>query len=150
MNAKFALTSFAAGLCISAAAWSGSVLAQIGQLAMLDTLEAGNWELRARDEPAPPQRMCLRNARKLIQLRHVGQNCSRIVVEDTPEQVTVQYTCRGKGYGRTQIRRESDSLVQIDSQGIADGRPFSFTAEARRIGGCHAVDGRGRMERASP
>ena len=50
----------------------------------------------------------------------------------------VQYTCRGKGYGRTQIRRESNRLVQIDSQGIADGLPFSFSAEARRVGDCAA------------
>jgi hypothetical protein len=48
----------------------------------------------------------------------------------------VQYTCRGRGYGRTHIRRETSRLVQIDTQGIADGRPFAFAAEARRVGDC--------------
>ena len=28
-------------------------------------------------------------------------------------EVTVQYTCRGRGYGRTHIRRETNRLVQI-------------------------------------
>jgi hypothetical protein len=52
--------------------------------------------------------------------------------------VTVQYTCRGRGFGRTHIRRETDRLVQIDTQGIADSRPFAFSVEARRTGDCTA------------
>jgi len=50
--------------------------------------------------------------------------------------VVVQYTCKGRGYGRTQIRKESGQLAQIDSRGIANGLPFEFTAEARRVGDC--------------
>jgi len=50
--------------------------------------------------------------------------------------VTVQYTCRGLGYGRTAIRRESSRLVQVQSQGIAEGLPFEISGEARRIGDC--------------
>jgi hypothetical protein len=59
-----------------------------------------------------------------------------VVIDDTPNEMTVQYTCPGNGYGRTHIRRESDHLVQIDSQGIEDGLPFAFTAEARWAGAC--------------
>ena len=70
-------------------------------------------------------------------MRHSGGNCNRFVVEDADRNVTVQYTCRGNGYGRTHIRKESPSLVQIDSQGIADGKPFQFTAEARQTGRCN-------------
>lgn len=136
MKAKTALTCAAALLCAAGAMASGSVVAQVRSLAMLDRLEAGDWELRLHDEASVPRRMCLRDARRLIQLRHPGQSCSRITVEDTDSQVTVQYTCRGHGYGRTQIRRESDSLVQIDTQGIAQGLPFAFAAEARRVGSC--------------
>ncbi|GGD62772.1 hypothetical protein GCM10011411_23800 [Aurantiacibacter arachoides] len=58
------------------------------------------------------------------------------MVRDGPREVTVQYTCRGNGYGRTTIRRESDTLVQIRSQGIEGGAPFSIDGEARRTGGC--------------
>jgi hypothetical protein len=57
-------------------------------------------------------------------------------VTDSPGEVVVQYTCRGRGYGRTEVRRETNRLVQVQSQGIVDGLPFAITAEARRIGDC--------------
>ena len=138
MNVKFALTPMAVVLCALAAATSGAVLAEVRSLAMLDRVEAGEWELRSREQGQPPRRLCMRDARQLIQLRHAGENCQRTVVDDTADQITVQYTCHGRGYGRTQIRRESESLVQIDTQGIAAGRPFAFAIEARRVGGCGA------------
>jgi hypothetical protein len=138
MRTKFTLTNTALALCALAALTSGAVLAQVQSLSMLNRLQSGSWELRERGDAGPPRRLCLRNARRLIQLRHPGQNCSRIIVEDGPEQVTVQYTCAGRGYGRTQIRRESDSLLQIESQGIAEGLPFAFASEARRVGSCAA------------
>jgi hypothetical protein len=103
---------------------------------MLDGLASGEWEVRLREQGSEPRRLCMRDARQLIQLRHPGQNCTRVVVEDKSDQVTVQYTCAGRGYGRTQIRRESDNLLQIDTQGIATGRPFAYAAEARRLGPC--------------
>lgn len=104
-------------------------------LAMLDQLESGGWELRER-AGSPPQKLCVANGRRLIQLRHPGAQCSTFVVEDGPAQVVVQYTCAGHGYGRTRVRRETNRLVQIDSQGIVDGLPFDFTIEARRVGEC--------------
>lgn len=119
---------FAAGLLAPAAAQGPS-------LAMLGTLEPGQWEVRNR-ETRELRRVCLRSGQELIQLRHGARACSRFVVEDGASAVTVQYTCRGNGYGRTSIRRETATLAQIDSQGIADGQPFEFSAEARRVGVC--------------
>lgn len=109
--------------------------AQGPSLAMLSGLDDGQWEVRFRDGSAS-RRICVRSGLELIQLQHGGSGCSRFVVEDGASAVTVQYTCRGNGYGRTSIRRESTSLVQIDSQGIAAGAPFEFSAEARRVGAC--------------
>lgn len=111
------------------------LVAQDASLAMLGQLERGQWELRFRDGE-PSQRICLRDGTELIQLRHRGANCNRFVVENSANQVTVQYTCRGNGYGRTSVRRESATLAQVESQGIAGGRPFQFSAEARRVGAC--------------
>lgn len=111
------------------------VAAQAPSLAMLDTLDAGLWEVRDRETQAKT-RICVRNGRDLIQLRHQGKACSRVVVEDGASEVTVQYSCKGDGYGRTNIRRESAILVQIEGQGIAGTRHFEFSAEARRIGAC--------------
>lgn len=122
----------AAGLL---AAFAAPVAAQRPALAMLGQLEPGRWELRARDG-SPVERICLPDARRLIQLRHPDDACERMVVDDGASEVTVQYTCRGRGYGRTHIRRETSRLVQIDTQGIADGLPFAFAAEARRVGEC--------------
>jgi len=136
MNAKFALPWMSGALCALAILSSGMGAAQVQAPSVLGRLRAGGWELRMRDGSDAPKRMCLRDGRRLIQLRHPGQRCSRMVVEDTPEQITVQYTCPGRGYGRTQIRFESESLVQIESQGIAEGLPFAFAGEVRRIGSC--------------
>lgn len=119
----------------AAVALVSPAIAQSAQLAMLGTLTKGAWELRIRDN-ASVQRICLRDGRELIQLRHKQPGCSRFVVQDDPGQVVVQYTCRGNGYGRTSIRSEGAGLVQIQSQGIVDGAPFSISGEARHVGSC--------------
>ena len=82
------------------------------------------------------QRICVPHGRQLVQLRHPGPPCDIYVIEDQPNEVVAQYTCRGRGYGRTHIRRESNRLVQMDGTGIADGLPFEFVFEARRVGDC--------------
>ena len=111
------------------------VAAQAPELAMLDSLERGAWSLRLRSDGSTI-RVCVRSGRELIQLRHNQAGCSRYVVGDEADEVTVQYTCRGNGYGRTTIRREDARLVQIRSQGIQGGAPFSLEGEARYIGSC--------------
>jgi len=107
-------------------------------LDMLDQLDAGRWELRTRGNSDPVERLCLRAGRALIQLRHPDQPCERLIIQDSGSDVTVQYTCRGRGYGRTHIRRESDQLIQLETQGIVGGVPFDFMAEGRRVGECSA------------
>mgnify|MGYP001766089160 CR=1 FL=1 len=123
-------------LLLPAALLAVPVLAQGGGLVMLDQLEKGGWELRTRGGGGAPRRLCVRDGRELIQLEHAGVACSSHVVEDTATAVTVQYTCKGAGYGRTTVRRESNRLVQVDSQGIANGLPFAYAAEGRRSGDC--------------
>lgn len=110
-------------------------VAQAPDLAMLGSLTKGAWTLRIRDTGAQ-QRVCVRDGRELIQLQHKQPGCSRFVVTDEPGQVVVQYTCRGNGYGRTSIRKESSGLVQVQTQGIHDGTPFSWSAEGRHAGSC--------------
>lgn len=124
---------------ISAAAFvisnSAAAFGQRTALSMLDVLQQGRWELRIRDGGGV-QGLCLADHRRLIQLRHPDQACDRLILEDTANSITVQYTCRGRGYGRTHIRRESAQLIQMETQGIADGVPFEFAAEGRRVGDC--------------
>lgn len=130
------LRSTAIAMGIATIALTVPTAAQSPSLAMLDRLQPGQWEIRYRDDQ-PSIRLCVRNGRDMIQLRHRrSSGCNRFVVEDAANEVTVQYTCRGNGYGRTSIRRESGTLVQLESQGIEGGLPFSFTAEGRRVGAC--------------
>ena len=126
---------FAVAVAGLLAAFSAAATGQRPALAMLNELEAGRWELRVRDDGSV-ERLCLPDVQRLIQLRHPADACERLIVTDAASEVTVQYTCRGRGYGRTHIRRETSRLVQIDTQGIADGLPFAFAAEARRVGDC--------------
>lgn len=109
--------------------------AQSDGLAMLGGLAKGEWTIKHRDG-SEDRRICVKTGQELIQLRHSEAGCSRFVVEDGANKVTVQYTCPGNGYGRTNIRKETGALVQIESQGIASGLPFQFVAEARRTGSC--------------
>jgi hypothetical protein len=123
-------------LTACALAGATAVPAQAPSLAMLDRLEKGSWQLRERGKDAVLQTICVGDARRMIQIYHPRATCSRYVIEDTPDSVTVHYTCPGAGHGRTSIRSETNRLVQIDTQGIADGKPFSQAIEARRAGAC--------------
>lgn len=111
------------------------VAAQTDSLGMLDGLSKGEWTVKHRDGTAD-RKICVKSGLELIQLRHEEPDCSRFVVEDAKSKITVQYTCPGNGYGRTNIRKETGTLVQIESQGIASGLPFQFAAEARHTGSC--------------
>lgn len=128
---RFLGKSLAALACVA----GGAVFAQAVQLAMLDRLAPGMWEVRTRDGKQT-ERVCLDNGRRLIQLRHPNLSCRQFVVEDGPAAVTVHYTCPGQGSGRTHLRFETPRLVQIESTGLASRLPFDFVAEARRTGDC--------------
>lgn len=123
-----ALGMVALGLALPAAAQSDG-------LSMLEGLAKGEWTIKHRDGSAD-RKICVKTGKELIQLRHEEPGCSRFIVEDGTNKVAVQYTCPGNGYGRTNIRKETGALVQIESQGIASGLPFQFAAEARRTGAC--------------
>lgn len=107
--------------------------------AALAGLEPGQWDLRSRDPGEAPLRICVREGQNLVQLRHQGQACRRFVVEDSPARTSVSYNCPGTGHGLTVVRVETPRLVQIDSQGVADGAPFALEVEGRRIGACGTV-----------
>ena len=126
-----------AAVVVASGAFALPVAAQAPELAMLAGLQKGAWTLRIRDAAAGvPQRICVRDGRELIQIQHRQPPCRSFVVNDQPDQVTVQYTCAGNGYGRTSIRREGSGLLQVHSQGIHNGAPFAFSGEARFAGKC--------------
>lgn len=110
---------------------------QPGKLGALARLEPGRWQLRDLDNSrAVPQSICVADPVALIQIRHRGSPCSRLVISQNTENATVHYTCPANGFGRTSLRLETPRLAQIDTQGIIGNAPFAYRAEARRVGPC--------------
>ncbi|KPL68947.1 hypothetical protein SZ64_13055 [Erythrobacter sp. SG61-1L] len=124
-----AIAGILLGIAIAPAAAQGP------ELAMLDGLRSGSWELRIRGDSAR-KRICVHNGRDFIQIRHKQPGCSRFVVNDGASEVTVHYSCPNNGYGQTTIRKESPQLIQISTQGVEGKSPFNFMAEARHVGPC--------------
>ncbi|MFN3475538.1 MAG: hypothetical protein ACK4ZW_15980 [Blastomonas sp.] len=110
--------------------------AQGPELAMLNKVQPGLWKLQERGSPDAASKMCVRDPRKLLQLRHKDVQCNRFVVSDEPDEVTVTYRCPSGGSGRTTIKYEGRGLIQIESQGIAQNAPFAFAMEGRYAGAC--------------
>ena len=102
---------------------------------LLNRLEAGQWELRGAGN-SRILAICLGNPIQLTQPRHGNAPCTREVVAADSDSLTVNYSCPGRGRGRTTLRVETPRLVQVDSQGLDQGMPFAIRAEARRIGPC--------------
>ena len=111
-------------------------LANANDLSLLHTLERGQWSFRAAGAEAPLTKICLGSPELLTQIQHAGAACERYVVRSTVNSVTVSYTCKGQGQGLTTIRKESNRIVHIQSQGIRNNAPFSFAVEGRRTGPC--------------
>lgn len=110
---------------------------QPGKMGALARLEPGQWQLRDLDNArAARQSICVADPTALIQIRHRGAPCSRLVLNQDAEAATVHYTCPANGFGRTSLRVETPRLAQIDTQGIIDNTPFAYRAEARRVGPC--------------
>lgn len=103
----------------------------------LARLQPGRWQLRDLDSAsAPPRAICIADPHALLQLEHRGASCSQLVVGRDQRSITVHYTCAAEGFGQTTVRVGSATSARVETQGIANGRPFNFRAEARRAGSC--------------
>ena len=114
----------------------GAAPAQGPGLKALAGIELGQWHLRAPDQVTGGRSICITDPQILLQIRHGGAQCSRFVIDDSPQSTTVSYSCPGSGHGRTTISVETPRLIRIDTQGVADGQPFALEFEGRRVGAC--------------
>ncbi len=136
MKNRIKLTALSALLACGAAPVAYAY-AQSDAPSLLETIERGLWQLRSvGGGSSAANQLCVADPRQLVQIQHGGVNCSHYVVRSTPNSVTISYSCKGAGQGLTTIRRESGRLVHIQSQGIRNSAPFSFSLEARRAGAC--------------
>lgn len=115
---------------------TAGVAKPVGDMAMLDSLDRGMWQLRPMGASAPMTKVCLGKMENLTQIQHSGLACDQYVVRSSANSVTISYTCKGHGQGLTTIRKESSRIIHIQSQGIRNNAPFSFSAEGRKIGPC--------------
>lgn len=134
MGSRWARLGWAGGLMLAMSAIPAP--AQAPGLAALAMIEKGDWELRERGTGDERRHICVTDPRQLLQVRHPGRLCPRFIVTDTPSRVVVTYDCGAAGNGRTDLRVETSRLVQLQSQGIANGAPFSFVMEGRLVGAC--------------
>ena len=138
MRIKSALRIIAYALCLS----SGVAHADVANapLTALSEIQPGMWQLRELGTPgATPKPMCIANTYALMQLRHAGATCTRLVIKNSKDDAVVQYSCPHAGYGRTSLHVETTELVRIDTQGIANNEPFEVSMEGRRSGDCGAA-----------
>jgi hypothetical protein len=124
-----------AGL-LFAAGFGTAAPARAPQLAVLTRIETGQWQLREAGSTAPARSLCVSDPAILLQVGHIGAQCSRFVIADAADSATVHYTCPGAGHGRTALTLETPRLLHLQTQGIAGGAPFDMDYEARRIGAC--------------
>jgi len=124
-----ALATATAGLTAGAALAAGQ--------AALNGLQTGLWNLNEIGVNDSGRDLCVATPEQFIQIYHPGMACSRYVLNESPDKVTVHYTCQGRGYGRTTVSVETPQLIKVDTQGIGpDGRPFDKSFEGRRRGTC--------------
>lgn len=105
------------------------------KLEAFSQLERGRWQLR--DAVGESRNICLAaDPAVLVQLEHGGISCEQDILANEKGGATVQYSCPGRGFGHTKIRVETPRLARIETQGLADGLPFSYRTEARKVGNC--------------
>jgi hypothetical protein len=114
----------------------GEAPAQAAEPQALVALAPGLWEFKEVGRTGAPTRRCLTSLRELFQPVHPTLACRHFISADEADHATVAYDCAALGQGRTSLRVETRRLVQLDSQGISEGRPFAVRLEARRLSAC--------------
>lgn len=101
----------------------------------LARLEPGLWQVKPYEGTASGRSICLGDGSRLVQLEH-GGGCSQEVVGRGRGGAAFEYSCGARGYGHTELRIQTPRSATIHTQGMVDGRPFSYRAIARRSGAC--------------
>ncbi len=98
------------------------------------TVTPGLWEITRPDSEAV--RLCVSSPPELAQFQDRNARCSRTVIRDDGSQATVQYSCPGGDFGRSDVTLITPRALSISTQGISGGAPFRYTLQAHRIGDC--------------
>ena len=123
------------GAGIAAIAAPALALTVTGRIEALAKLERGRWHLKD-SEGRIIRSVCIGDPIALLQVEHEDAVCGSELISGGPNGGTLQYSCPGHGFGHSRVRVETARLARIDTQGVLDGRPFAYRAEARKVGPC--------------
>lgn len=98
----------------------------------------GRWEVGRTATFAGAEQVCLLDSAALAQWEHRRGQCRRQILESGPRRTRVSYQCADGGFGTSIIETITPRSVRIQTQGIANGYPFSYVIHARRTGNCAA------------
>lgn len=96
----------------------------------------GLWEISGIPGSARAVRQCVADTVALARIEHRGQICTQVMIEDQDATTVIHYTCPRGGFGRSEMTVITPRSLRVATQGISDGLPFNFVAQARRVGDC--------------
>ena len=96
----------------------------------------GLWEVSKSAAGTNAERLCVPQAAALSQWEHRKGQCTRVVISSTATDAVIHYTCTGGGFGQSKMHVITPRTLRIETQGISEGFPFSYTLHARRVGDC--------------
>ncbi len=124
-------------LVIAAGAGAMVALTAAQRPVALAQSSGGMWEVSGVPGAKVPARLCVADPTALAQFEHRGRFCTRIIISDNPPATVIHYTCPAAGFGRSKMTAITPRSIRIETQGIAEGLPFNYVAQARRVGDCH-------------
>ncbi|MFL6752531.1 MAG: DUF3617 domain-containing protein [Sphingomicrobium sp.] len=104
--------------------------------AALASAAPGLWEITGLPGAKVPARECVGDVAALAQLEHRGRSCTRSVLTGDAISTVIEYSCAGRGFGRTKMTMLTPRSIRIETQGISDQLPFNYVLQARRVGDC--------------
>jgi len=102
----------------------------------LSQLSPGLYEIAGLPGAKAPARECLGDITLLGQFEHRRNSCTRKILNASGNAVTINYECKGGGFGQSKLTMITPRNLRVETQGIADGLPFNYVLQARRVGEC--------------
>lgn len=110
-------------------------------------IAGGLWEVDGVPGHRAPIRTCVAEPLQLAYVEHGKAKCTPTILGDSPPNLRLSYQCTGGGFGQASVKAITPRSLRLDVQGIADGAPYNYVMQARRIGDCPAVVTPGKPER---
>jgi hypothetical protein len=106
--------------------------------AALAQTSPGLWEISGIPGSGKPVLQCVSDTAALARVEHRAQNCTQVVISDTPAAAVIHYTCPSSGFGQSKLTMLTPRSLRIETQGISANYPFNYVIQARRVGTCPA------------